>query len=165
MAQKGGPCYSGQQLLDNAPCQAAVNPGSRALLFSKYRALLIQCRLYRHASGSPSGATTTTAASGGNRESLLGQRPARRAQCATDAGCRNPALSSVSETERLIHSTEPASIFIVKDLSGKNHVLLLHFNEKLQKIPAGAVRRGCRIKISDELQLRQKFFQNRKSIV
>ena len=40
------------------------------------------------------GATTTTAASGGNRESLLGQRPARRAQCAADAGCRNPALSS-----------------------------------------------------------------------
>ena len=42
MAQKGGPCYRGQQLLDNAPCQAAVNRGSRALLFSKYRALLIQ---------------------------------------------------------------------------------------------------------------------------
>ena len=38
---------------------------------------------------------------GGNRESLLGQRPARRAQCAADAGCRNPALSSGSETERL----------------------------------------------------------------
>ena len=54
-AQKGGPCYRGQQLLDNAPCQAAVNRGSRALLFSKYRALLIQCRLYRHASGSPFG--------------------------------------------------------------------------------------------------------------
>ena len=35
-----------------------------------------------------------TAAGGGNRESLLGQRPARRAQCAADAGCRNPALSS-----------------------------------------------------------------------
>ena len=85
------------------------------------------------------GATTTTAASGGNRESLLGQRPARRKRSAADAGCRNPALSSVSETERLIHSTEPASIFIVKDLSGKNHVLLLHLNEKLQKIPSGAV--------------------------
>jgi len=44
-------------------------------------------------------------------------------------------------------------------------VLLLHLNEKLQKTPAEAVRRGCRIKISDKLQLRQKFFQNRKSIV
>ena len=34
MAQKGGPCYRGQQLLDNAPCQAAVNLGSGALPFS-----------------------------------------------------------------------------------------------------------------------------------
>ena len=38
-------------------------------------------------------ATTTTAASGGNREELLGQRPARR-KCRprheADAGCRNP---------------------------------------------------------------------------
>ena len=36
------------------------------------------------------GATATTAASGGNRESLLGQRPARRKRSAADAGCRNP---------------------------------------------------------------------------
>ena len=34
MAQKGGPCYRGQQLLDNAPCQAVVNLGSGALPFS-----------------------------------------------------------------------------------------------------------------------------------
>ena len=40
------------------------------------------------------GATTTTAASGGSRESLLGQRPARRKRSAADAGCRNPALSA-----------------------------------------------------------------------
>ena len=40
------------------------------------------------------GATTMTAASGGNRESLLGPRPARRKQSAADAGCRNPALSA-----------------------------------------------------------------------
>ena len=32
--QKGGPCYRGQQLLDNAPCQAVVNLGSGALPFS-----------------------------------------------------------------------------------------------------------------------------------
>ena len=42
---------------------------------------------------SPNRATTTTAASGGNREELLGQRPARR-ECRprheADAGCRNP---------------------------------------------------------------------------
>ena len=45
----------------------------------------------------PLGATTTTAASGGNRELLLGQRPA---ECKTRfrgeayAGSRNPALEA-----------------------------------------------------------------------
>ena len=34
MTQKGGPCYRGQQLLDNAPCQAVVNLDSGALPFS-----------------------------------------------------------------------------------------------------------------------------------
>ena len=42
-------------------------------------------------------ATATTAASGGNRELLLGQRPARR-KCRprhdADAGCRNPYFVS-----------------------------------------------------------------------
>ena len=38
----------------------------------------------------PLGATMITAASGGNRESLLGPRPARRTRSAVDAGCRNP---------------------------------------------------------------------------
>ena len=38
----------------------------------------------------PFGATATTAASGGNRESLLGPRPARRKRSAADAECRNP---------------------------------------------------------------------------
>ena len=41
----------------------------------------------------PRNATTATAASGGNREELLGQRPARRAcrpRHDADAGCRNP---------------------------------------------------------------------------
>ena len=44
--------------------------------------------------GSPFGATTTTAASGGLREELLGQRPARY-ECnllhEVTAGCHNPA--------------------------------------------------------------------------
>ena len=62
MAQKGGPCYRGQQLLDNAPCQAAVNRGSRALLFSKYRALLVPRGLDRLASASPSGRGGSAAA-------------------------------------------------------------------------------------------------------
>ena len=35
-----------------------------------------------------------SAASGGNREELLGQRPARRKRSAADAGSRNPALAS-----------------------------------------------------------------------
>ena len=43
-----------------------------------------------------------TAASGGNRESLLGPRPARRKQSAADAGCRNPGSgSALALTERL----------------------------------------------------------------
>ena len=55
------------------------------------------------AKGSPTRATTTTAASGGNREELLGQRPAGR-ECKTlheaDAGSRNPDAGERSETER-----------------------------------------------------------------
>ena len=44
----------------------------------------------------------TTAASGGNRESLLGPQPARRKQSAADAGCRNPGSGTASAvTERL----------------------------------------------------------------
>ena len=41
---------------------------------------------------------TTTAASGGNREKLLGQRPARRAcrpRHDADAGCRNPIAAGI----------------------------------------------------------------------
>ena len=48
------------------------------------------------------GATATTAASGGNRESLLGQWPARRKQCAADAGSRNSALSSEARLRGLL---------------------------------------------------------------
>ena len=59
----------------------------------------------------PSGATTTTAASGGNREELLGQRPAGR-ECKTlheaDAGSRNPDAGERSETERFSPG-EPAT--------------------------------------------------------
>ena len=56
------------------------------------------------AKGSPIRATTTTAASGGNREELLGQRPAGR-ECKTlheaDAGSRNPdAGTATAVTER-----------------------------------------------------------------
>ena len=59
----------------------------------------------------PSGATTTTAASGGNREELLGQRPAGH-ECNTlheaDAGSRNPDAGERSETERFSPG-EPAT--------------------------------------------------------
>ena len=62
MAQKGGPCYRGQPLLDNAPCQAAVNLDSGALPFPRHRASLVQRGPDRHASGSPSGGAVTPAA-------------------------------------------------------------------------------------------------------
>ena len=58
---------------------------------------------------SPQAATATTAASGGNRESLLGQRPARR-KCflkhEADAGCRNSGValrSNDGEGEAVSH--------------------------------------------------------------
>ena len=50
---------------DNAPlavlegAAAAVNRGSKALLFTKYRALLVQRGPDRHASGSPFGRAVT----------------------------------------------------------------------------------------------------------
>ena len=53
MAQKGGPCYRGQQLLDNAPCQAAAGLDSEALPFPGHRALLVQTKPDRPANGSP----------------------------------------------------------------------------------------------------------------
>ena len=47
-------------------------------------------------------ATTTTAASGGNREELLGPRSAIRKQSEADAGYRNPDNGTASAvTERL----------------------------------------------------------------
>ena len=76
MAQEGGPCLRGQRLLDNAPCQAAAGLDSGALLLPRHCASLVQTKADRHAKGSPFGATATTAASGGNREELLGPRPA-----------------------------------------------------------------------------------------
>ena len=85
--------------LSGVASQCHLSSIGEALAFRK--ALSLRQRL-------PSlGATTTTAASGGNRESLLGQRPARRKRSAADAGCRNPALSSDSETERLIKEDKP----------------------------------------------------------
>ena len=55
MTQKGGPCYRGQQLRDNIPCQAVVNLDSGALLFPRHRALLVQAKSDRYAKGSPYG--------------------------------------------------------------------------------------------------------------
>ena len=63
--QKGGPCYRGQQLLDNAPCQAAAALDSGALPFPGHRALLVQTKADRHANGSPFG--------GAGAERLRGQ--------------------------------------------------------------------------------------------
>ena len=47
----------------------------------------------------PLGATATTAASGGNREELLGQRPARRKRSVADAGSRNPGGGCAADGE------------------------------------------------------------------
>ena len=55
MAQKRGPRLRGQQLLDNAPCQAAAGLDSGALPFPRHRALLVQTKADRHANGSPFG--------------------------------------------------------------------------------------------------------------
>ena len=55
MTQKGGPCYRGQQLRDNIPCQAVVNLDGGALLFPRHRALLVQAKSDRHANASPFG--------------------------------------------------------------------------------------------------------------
>ncbi len=54
------------------------------------------------ADSSPGRATTTTAASGGNREELLGLRSAIRKQSEADAGYRNPDNgTALAVTERL----------------------------------------------------------------
>ena len=55
----------------------------------------------RHAKGSPFGATATTAASGGNREELLGQRPAGCERQRSRRWEPQPGLGERSETERL----------------------------------------------------------------
>ena len=75
MAQKGGPCLRGQRLLDNAPCQAAVNLGSSALLFPRHRALLVQHRPDRHANGSPFGGA-------GERSETERASPGQKSFCA-----------------------------------------------------------------------------------
>ena len=61
MTQKGGPCYRGQQLRDNIPCQAVVNLDSGALLFPRHRALLVQAKSDRYAKGSPFGGAGASA--------------------------------------------------------------------------------------------------------
>ena len=99
--QKGGPCLRGQRLLDNAPCQAVAGPDSGALPLPRHRASLVQTKADRHANGSPFGATATTAASGGNREELLGQRPAGCERQRSRRWEPQPGLGERSETERL----------------------------------------------------------------
>ena len=58
-------------------------------------------------------ATTTTAASGENREELLGQRPARR-ECRprhdADAGCRNPIAAGIQNRFTCPPAAPPARL-------------------------------------------------------
>ena len=70
------PCYRGQQLQNNVPCQAAANLCSRALFFAFIELSAGSRKLPGLPRAPPLGATATTAASGGNREELLGPRPA-----------------------------------------------------------------------------------------
>ena len=88
MAQKGGPCYRGQPLLDNALCQAAAGPDSRVLYFTIDQALLIPCKPDRHASGSPFG---------GNNDD---RRQWRKQEVVVGAAASKTALASGCETER-----------------------------------------------------------------
>ena len=105
ITQKIVPCYRGQKLRNHVPCQAAASLGSRALLFA------IQIKLYSSSMGLadtpvplPSGATATTATSGGNREELLGPRPARmRAAANQTLGAATQAVSP-KVTERAFAS-------------------------------------------------------------
>ena len=66
----------GQRQLDKERCPEAAVLCSKARPFAPRRASGVQRKVTRPANGSPFGATATTAASGGNREELLGQRPA-----------------------------------------------------------------------------------------
>ena len=75
MAQKRGPRLRGQQLLDNAPCQAAVSLDSGALPFPRHRALLVQHRPDRHANGSPFGGA-------GERSETERASPGQKSFCA-----------------------------------------------------------------------------------
>ena len=74
------------------------------VLLAEQKGLPLNAEPDSFAKGSPTRATTTTAASGGNREELLGQRPAGH-ECNTlhevDAGSRNPdAGTATAVTER-----------------------------------------------------------------
>ena len=84
IAQKIVPCYRGKQ-------------GTTVFDINKL------CSFYESLSDTPVplplGATATTAASGGSRESLLGPRPARRKRSAADAGCRNPGSGTEGDGE------------------------------------------------------------------
>ena len=53
--KSAGLAYGGSGFWTSAPCQAAVNLGSSALLFPRYCASLVQTKADRHAKGSPSG--------------------------------------------------------------------------------------------------------------
>ena len=111
MAQKSGPRLRGQRLLDDMICQAAVALGSRALQLIKQKAFLSQQKPCRHARGSPKGATATTAASGGNREELLGQRPAGCKRQRSKRWVPQPGLGERSETERACRQTRYSLLY------------------------------------------------------
>ena len=84
------------------------------------------------------GATTTTAASGGNRESLLGPRPARRKQSAADAGCRNPGSGTALAVTERFSPILPSNLEIVH--AALENRLILVAGDVLVQVLAAALR-------------------------
>ena len=94
------PCCPGQRQLDKVRLSRSGCPLQQGPPFCAILRLKRPAQSCPACQGLPSaGATTTTAASDGNRESLLGQRPARRKQSAADAGCRNPGSGTEGDGE------------------------------------------------------------------
>ena len=106
MTQKGGPCYRGQQLRDNIPCQAVVNLDSGALLFPRHRALLVQAKSDRYAKGSPFGGNGDDRRQWRKQGGAVGAAASKTQ--AERGGCwePQPGLGERSETERASPSPE-----------------------------------------------------------
>ena len=131
MAQKGGPRLRGQRLLDNAPCQAAVNLGSSALLFPRHRASLVQTKADRHANGSPSGRA-------GERSETERASPGQKSFCAAISRFFVRAILSLCKSCLAASLPSPSLLRNATSPKGRG----FHAAEREQKaprIPAGGL--------------------------